>query len=219
MGERIGVKNLHLAVDMTEANRMRMLYKVEEGLVSETHYGLALAKVIPLPPLVIETAIKVSEALAEQISSRKNNPKACAITRRRKLVLGLKENLIQTRDGPLCGKELALWLLKLQEDFVNKMDIIDADIAVAGGNEQIDATYSDADERSSSLVRQAHPARVYLNTNMETSPDQRSKYADSLKNTLRGSDAQEMPMGPSEVKAFQVESLLTQNSSDDLLMD
>ena len=43
-----GVVNLHLSVDMREAEKMNMLYKVAAGAVQEEHYGLALAKVVDL---------------------------------------------------------------------------------------------------------------------------------------------------------------------------
>ena len=43
-----GVVNLHLSVDVREAEKMNMLYKVAAGVVQEEHYGLALAKVVDL---------------------------------------------------------------------------------------------------------------------------------------------------------------------------
>ena len=59
MSERAGFVNLHLAVDMSEDNKMTMLYRIGEGFVKEEHYGLALARVVDLPPQILETAEKV----------------------------------------------------------------------------------------------------------------------------------------------------------------
>jgi DNA mismatch repair ATPase MutS len=60
MAERVGVVNLHLKVDMTE-NNMTMLYKVGDGFVKEKHYGLALARVVDLPPQVLKTVEKAEK--------------------------------------------------------------------------------------------------------------------------------------------------------------
>jgi DNA mismatch repair protein MSH4 len=67
MAERNGVVNLHLAVQLSpESNRMTMLYKVQEGHAQEKHYGLALARVLPFPPDVLEVAQNVSTFLEKQ---------------------------------------------------------------------------------------------------------------------------------------------------------
>jgi DNA mismatch repair protein MSH4 len=129
MSERPGVVNLHLAVDTSQENAMTMLYKIGEGYVKEQHYGLALARVVGLPPQVIEMAEKVSKALEAQSAAKKQSSKAFALARRRKLVLGLKETLMQAESGPMEGKVLLGWLRRLQEEFVRRMEQIDNDVA------------------------------------------------------------------------------------------
>jgi DNA mismatch repair protein MSH4 len=128
MSERPGVVNLHLAVDMSQENTMTMLYKIGEGYVKEQHYGLALARVVDLPPQVIEMAEKVSKALEAQTAAKKQSSKAFALARRRKLVLGLKETLMQAESGPMEGRVLLSWLRRLQEEFVRRMEQIDDDV-------------------------------------------------------------------------------------------
>jgi DNA mismatch repair protein MSH4 len=128
MSERPGVVNLHLAVDMSEDNTMTMLYKVGEGFVKEEHYGLALARVVDLPPQILEVAEKVSKALDAQAAAKKKSSKAFALARRRKLVLGLKETLKQAESGPMEGKPLLSWLRRLQDEFVRRMDQIENDV-------------------------------------------------------------------------------------------
>lgn len=131
LSERNGVVNFHLAVDMSEANQMKMLYKVASGTVQEEHYGLALAKVINLPPEVLQIAEKVSKKLTSNVEKRKKNSKTIALARRRKLILSLREQLMQAYEGNMNGKVLATWLQKLQDEFVNRMAAIDADAVSA----------------------------------------------------------------------------------------
>jgi DNA mismatch repair protein MSH4 len=138
MSERPGVVNLHLAVDMSQESTMMMLYKIGEGYVKEQHYGLALARVVDLPPQVIEMAEKVSKALEAQTAAKKQSSKAFALARRRKLVLGLKETLMQAESGPMEGKVLLSWLRRLQEEFVRRMEQIDNDVLSSEVEEMTD---------------------------------------------------------------------------------
>lgn len=138
MSERPGVVNLHLAVDMSQENTMTMLYKIGEGYVKEQHYGLALARVVDLPPHVIEMAEEVSKALEAQTAAKKQSSKAFALARRRKLVLGLKETLMQAESGPMEGKVLLSWLRRLQEEFVRRMEQIDNDVLSSDTEELTD---------------------------------------------------------------------------------
>ena len=138
LSERNGVVNLHLAVEMGNANTMTMLYKISNGIVEEEHYGIALAKVLDLPRNVIETAERVSKELTRRAEKNKKSSKALALARRRKLVFSLREQLIQAKEGNMQGKVLGLWLKKLQDEFVNRMSAIDAEVAAASENEESD---------------------------------------------------------------------------------
>ncbi|KAE8448296.1 hypothetical protein EG329_009540 [Mollisiaceae sp. DMI_Dod_QoI] len=142
MSERVGVVNLHLAVDMSEDNTMTMLYKIGAGFVQEQHYGIALARVIDLPLQVLEVAERVSKALDAQAAAKKQSSKAFALARRRKLILGLKETLNQAASGPMEGKALLSWLRRLQEEFIRRMDQIDNDV----GSSDAEDTVIDNDE-------------------------------------------------------------------------
>lgn len=131
LAERSGVVSFHLSVDMSEADRMKMLYKVAKGAVQEEHYGLALAKVVDLPPDVLRIAEQVSKKLTSNMEKRKKNSKTIVLARRRKLILSLREQLIQAHEGNMNGNVLATWLQKLQDEFVNRMAAIAADAASA----------------------------------------------------------------------------------------
>jgi DNA mismatch repair protein MSH4 len=138
LAERNGVLNLHLAVEMGEENRMTMLYKIAQGSVQEKHYGIALARVLNLPPLVLQIAEEVSNAITLNVERRKKTSKTILIARRRKLLLSLKEQLFQTYEGKIQGVALLGWLKKLQEEFVIRMDAINAEIAAIEGQESVD---------------------------------------------------------------------------------
>lgn len=129
LSERSGVVNLHLAVDMSETHdRMTMLYRVQDGYVRETHYGIAMAKVAGLPADVIEIAEKVSSTLERNMERKRKNSKGIVVARKRKLILGLREQLRQARDGNMQGKVLGLWLKGLQDEFVRRMAALDEEM-------------------------------------------------------------------------------------------
>ncbi|KAL8718517.1 MAG: hypothetical protein Q9225_004366, partial [Loekoesia sp. 1 TL-2023] len=129
LSERAGVVNLHLEVQMSEAkDRMTMLYKIQDGWVQESHYGIMMAKVAGLPVDVIEVAEHVSSTLARNAERKKKSSKSIAVARRRKLILGLREQLKQARDGNMRGRVLGLWLKELQDEFVRRMAAIDEEV-------------------------------------------------------------------------------------------
>lgn len=118
MSQRAGVVSLHLAVDLSKDNTMTMLYKVDKGVVKEENYGLALARVVDLPEEVLEVAGEVSSALTALVEIKKKSSKAFALAKRRKLVLSLREALMQAESSLMEEQALLSWLRKLQEEFV-----------------------------------------------------------------------------------------------------
>lgn len=143
MSERSGVVNLSLAVKLSyESSKMTMLYKVQEGHVQEKFYGLALAKVLPFPPQVLELAQTVSTHLGKLAEDRAVSSKALGTSRKRNLILQLREQLLQAHNGNINGQELQQWLKRLQDDFAMRMaaleagdDISPVENGVLGGKE------------------------------------------------------------------------------------
>lgn len=129
MGERAGVKNLHLAAEISpDASKMKMLYRITEGPVTNRSYGLSLAKLVDFPPAVLEIAHYVSEKLT-QIAERQHGPSATlAVAKKRNLLLHLREQLLQARDGNMEGEMLRRWLKNLQDEFVLRMAAIDGEV-------------------------------------------------------------------------------------------
>ncbi|KAJ4352708.1 MutS protein msh4 [Ascochyta clinopodiicola] len=129
MHERAGVLNLHLAVDMEKEHNMTMLYRIAQGTVKETHYGLALARVVPFPPGVVDRAEVIAQKLERHMLRRKKTSEIVLKEKRRKLILNLKEHLVQAQTGVLEGEVLAAWLKELQREFVNRMTALEAEAA------------------------------------------------------------------------------------------
>lgn len=135
LAERAGVVNLHLSVNFsTEDNdptttRMKMTYKVSDGPIppSNQYYGIALAKAVNLPSRVTEVATIVSEALNERNAAKKSEPRVLAVTRRRRLMLSLREQLLLARESEMKGAELKAWLKKLQDEFLVRMEALSRD--------------------------------------------------------------------------------------------
>jgi DNA mismatch repair protein MSH4 len=125
LSERNGVVNLHLAVDSSEDDKMEMMYRLTEGTVQEEHYGLKLAKVMPIPPDVIEHAQRVSETLEQRAKNKKKRSLGIINARRRKLLLNLKEHLVQAKNGNMDDATLKQWLKDLQGEFVTRMMKLD----------------------------------------------------------------------------------------------
>lgn len=126
LSERSGVIILHLAAEITpSANKMTMLYQIAEGPVPDRRYGLELAKLVDLPPKVLEVARIVSESMDRLTQRRNSTSRAVIIARKRKLLLTLRENLILARNGTTDGASLRQHLIKLQDDFALRMAAID----------------------------------------------------------------------------------------------
>jgi DNA mismatch repair protein MSH4 len=123
---------------------MTMLFKAVGGLVQESHYGLLLARVIPLPPQVLNDATYFAHKLERRLQKKKKTSTNVVKERRRKLILDLKEHLVQAYNGALEGDLLASWLKELQKEFVNRMTAIDAEAEEASEVESTEG--GDVDE-------------------------------------------------------------------------
>ncbi|CAI6341707.1 unnamed protein product [Periconia digitata] len=126
LSERNGVVSLHLAVEIDENETMTMLYKAVGGIVQQAHYGLALASVVPLPPAVLDDATQFAHLLERRMVHKKKISPNILNERRRKLILDLKEHLIQAYNGALEGELLTSWLVELQKEFVKRMTAINS---------------------------------------------------------------------------------------------
>lgn len=177
LSERNGVVNLHLSVEMAEANKMTMLYKIANGALEEVHYGLALAKVMNLPPEVIGVAEEVSKKLSANLEKRKKTSKTILLARRRKLILSLREQLLQAREGNMQGKVLATWMKKLQDEFVIRMAALEADVAAAIE----DRDSEQEEEMAATPTPNGRSSHRESGQGMEESSEQRYEMAGALK--------------------------------------
>jgi len=125
LAERNGVINLHLSVHMPDHLTMQMLYKVAAGVVREKHYGLSLARIITLPEGVMQHAEHVAGVLEQKASEKRETSLAVLVQRRRRLMLDLREHLLQAQKGRMEGDDLKEWLKQLQREFIMKMSELD----------------------------------------------------------------------------------------------
>lgn len=154
MHERVGVLNLHLAVDMESGHDMTMLYKIAEGAVKESHYGLALARVVPFPPGLVDHAATIAQKLERHMLCKKKTSATVLKEKRRKLILNLKEHLVQAHTGVLQGEVLSAWLKELQKEFVKRMSALEAE--AASTSQEMD----DEDEQMEDISRDNDQERL-----------------------------------------------------------
>ena len=126
-------------------DNMTMLYKLVEGSVQEQHYGLKLARVVPLPSRVYEVAEQVAHRLELQSRRKKRTSAAVMKEKKRRLILNLKEHLTQAKNGVMDGPVLAEWLRQLQREFVVRMTAIEAE-AEEAANTDSDEEDAEVDE-------------------------------------------------------------------------
>jgi len=120
---------------------MTMLYKVSSGPVREENYGIYLARAVGFPQEFIQRAEFVSNALRDQLESKRRQSQACKLAARRRLILSLQETLQQASESRMCkeGDESVLsgYLRNVMAEFLQRMEEIesvgDPGRRVAGG--------------------------------------------------------------------------------------
>jgi DNA mismatch repair protein MSH4 len=117
---------------MENNQSMTMLYRVAPGAVKAAHYGLTLARIVPLPPGVVDHATRIAQKLEAHADNNKKASQTVMREKRRKLILNLREHLLQAQSGVLDGEVLTAWLKELQKEFVNRMTALEAEAAKSG---------------------------------------------------------------------------------------
>ncbi|KAK9467624.1 muts domain V-domain-containing protein [Lipomyces arxii] len=120
LGNRIGVSSLHMQVDSQEKS-MKMLYKISDGRnVTNEHYGLKLARVMPFPIMMIDRADFIARLFSEQAKIKQE----AGVAWRRRTLLELLTSLKAVenfcRNG-IDDKVLERWLWRLQIEFITRM--------------------------------------------------------------------------------------------------
>ena len=130
-----------------------MLYKIAQGTVKESQYGLMLARVVPLPPGLVENATSIAQKLEQHALARKRTSETVLKEKRRKLILNLREHLIQAHTGVLEGEVLSAWLQELQKEFINRMTTLEVEASDTSRDSEFDESDGDADMVYESEVR------------------------------------------------------------------
>jgi len=117
---------------MEDNQSMTMLYRITPGAVKEAHYGLTLARIVPLPPGIVDHAAHIAQKLEAHMLKRKKASETVLKEKRRKLILSLREHLVQAHTGVLKGEVLTAWLKGLQKEFVNRMTALEVEASSVG---------------------------------------------------------------------------------------
>jgi len=124
------MKTTHYATQTTQpANpvdmpTVTMLYRLADGPVEDTHYGLQLASVVGFPASFMETANRVADGLAALAAQRKRDSEAHRLAEQRKLIFRLHATLVQVEESGMDGGALSSLLIKIQVEFVRHMEAI-----------------------------------------------------------------------------------------------
>ena len=150
---RAGVVSLHLAVDIADdLSKMQMRYKVSDGYEQQKFYGLALGKLLGLPTQVMETATRVSRLLNERNEAQRADPNSVRLARKRKLVLNLREQLLQAKNSTMTDAALCGWLQNLSREFTMRMQGLQNDMT-AISTARLDRDCENEEARASTLAR------------------------------------------------------------------
>lgn len=151
--------------------KMTMLYKVTSGLVQEEDYGIKLARAIGFPARFIDTAVAAANHLKIQAEAKKQDSQTWKVTKRRKLVLTLREMLQQAHDSQMSEPTLASYLQRLQVEFIARMEAIETG-APEDADDGEEEAGSESKPQSSSVVSahigRSHPFQDEYGNNEDT---------------------------------------------------
>jgi DNA mismatch repair protein MSH4 len=117
---------------------------------------------MPLPADVLEHAGHVSATLEQQTKKKRTHSIAVATARRRKLLLNLKEHLVQAQKGTMDDQTLREWLKDLQKEFVVRMTALDEEArrAELGLDDEDDEDDEDVIDEQEAEMETAKPRGV-----------------------------------------------------------
>lgn len=156
--DRPGVLNLHLATETTLAEddvpKMTMLYKIGSGIVQDENYGIKLARAIGFPWRFLSVAEEVTNALRQASEASKQNSESRKVAKRRKLVLSLREALVQANDSDMDDETLRRLLQRLQSEFISRMELISGDDSGANADPETRGASKSAGESRNGIEEQ-----------------------------------------------------------------
>jgi DNA mismatch repair protein MSH4 len=174
---------------MESEQSMTMLYRISQGAVKESHYGLTLARVVPLPAGVVDHATAIAHKLERHMLRRKKTAEIVLKEKRRKLILNLKEHLVQAQTGILEGEVLTAWLKELQNEFVNRMTVLETE--AAGVDQETDdedeemGEGSESDEQQRLDTSASQPSAMSISSRITSTESECSIRAASEASTIR----------------------------------
>lgn len=164
--DRPSVLNLHLETETSVSAadnlpQMTMLYKIGSGVLQEESYGIKLARAVGFPEAFLQRAEHVSAFLRRQAEAKRQSSEARRLARRRRLVLNLRETLQQAHESDMDEGTLRGYLRRLQDEFIARMEDIEAGREANGGGEadddDDDADAAPVDEMESQAESDSSP--------------------------------------------------------------
>jgi DNA mismatch repair protein MSH4 len=128
---------------LSDPSKLIPTYRITAGCVPETHYGIALARTVPLPHSVLDYATAVAEHLTQVNETNKQTSTAVLMQRKRRLILDLKEQLVQAKQARMPNEALRAHLQKLQASFIAKMAALEEQLQAG---RDVDMSHAGADE-------------------------------------------------------------------------
>lgn len=175
LGPRMGVRTLHLVVSNPNPQTLVPLYRIGTGPSKTSHYGLMLARLVPLPSDVVRTANQVAKSLKRHEEESKRVSETALSQKRRRVVLSLREQLMQTQESRMEGEALRNWLKTLQDRFVEDMSAVNEE-SPDRPNQLVTQERSQArcDVTETAKHRSASPQRSRIGSDGDLSSNRRS---------------------------------------------
>ncbi|CAN9393864.1 unnamed protein product [Alternaria alternata] len=178
-----------------------MVYMIEQSMVSIKLMGaqprltdtLAIeAGRHPIKEKIMQSS--VAQKVERHMLQRKKASGTVLREKRRKLVLNLKEHLIQAHTGVLEGEVLTAWLKELQNEFVSRMTALEAEAASTDqesqdeDEEMMNRNDEDEDERPDTY---ASPSVISVDSRVSSTQSNSTTRAMSEASTLRAVSSNE----------------------------
>jgi len=140
---------------------------------------------VPLPVAVLERATEVAEQLTQINERKKDTSRAVLMQRKRRLVLDLREQLIQAKHGKMDNEALQQCLRELQQSFIVKMTELEqqlaqhSDVVMANTSQYAESSTLEDDVVEDSDVEVSHGAHTVTEHGSVRSASQSWPYGSS----------------------------------------
>ena len=94
------------------------LYRIADGPLRLSNYGLKMARLLSLPEAAMGNAHTFAQAFGQAHARKRHCSRPTITQKRRRLILDLREHLRQLQEGTMQREPLAEWLMSMRKEFV-----------------------------------------------------------------------------------------------------